>query len=516
MPIIHSLARTAVLTGLLLLTKGCTALLPDRALELPETVGACQAFLARIDRTVKADGATDGASFQIDGFPYLRTNRFLTALEAKLITRDQIQAWLTAMHTLDLEARRKEIRNLSKWRLERLAADGPASGQRETLLGQAEQCSQTLFAHHRYETDLRARLRAEIAIPDEYQTWRRLVGLYPLASLPVALITDNVFDEFRQWHATAPEDLPVSGRLVNMVPEDEPGPKPFDPRTLFQPPQLDALGIVQLTVKQGRQLAAHYAPVITQDTRDEFDRIGTLVWRNGRVQVAVEQATVYYYFSFALLAGRPVLQINYTIWYPRRDGPNAPWIERGPLDGITLRISIDHQARPFMVDLMNSCGCYHFFIPERAAVRAVRKITLEVDPLVPGWMPPDFPEQRLRLQVNAGWHQVQHVGTAPLSTTGQVYRLEPYEKLETLPNEAGQSRSMFDADGIAHNSERIEPLIFFSMGIPSVGSMRQRGRHAIRFVGRAYFDDPLLFEESFEFNWDHFGFNADRDPETRP
>jgi hypothetical protein len=56
---------------------------------------------------------------------------------------------------------------------------------------------------------------------------------------------------------------------------------------------------------------------------------------------------------------------------------------------------------------------------------------------------------------------------------------------------------MFDAKGIAVSTERIEPLIFFSMGIPSIGSMRQRGHHAIELTGRDHFDDPLLFEKNF-------------------
>ena len=47
------------------------------------------------------------------------------------------------------------------------------------------------------------------------------------------------------------------------------------------------------------------------------------------------------------------------------------------------------------------------------------------------------------------------------------------------------------------------------MGIPDVGSMRQRGHHAIKLVGRAYFDDPLLFEKSFEFNRAYFGWEPE-------
>jgi hypothetical protein len=96
------------------------------------------------------------------------------------------------------------------------------------------------------------------------------------------------------------------------------------------------------------------------------------------------------------------------------------------------------------------------------------------------------------------------VGVASGGPDWRKYRLAPYEELETLRDADGRARSMFDADGIAYDSPRIEPLIFFSMGIPAVGSMRQRGHHAIRLVGRAYFDDPLLFEKSFEFDRAYF------------
>jgi hypothetical protein len=415
------------------------------------------------------------------------------------------------MHTLDLEARRKEILNLSMPRFQGIIAEAPHIQNRDALHVEVSQCSRTLFTYHRYETDLRDRVNRKAAIPDEYRTWRRLVGLYPLAALPVAYVTDRVYDDFRSWHATAPEDLPLTGRLVTMGPAsaDADG---FNPQNLFRAERLNALGMPRMTAEDGRRLATHFAPVITQDEADDFDHIGTLMWKDGRVHVSVDQATVYYYFSYGLLAGRPVLQINYAFWYSRRDGTNAPWIERGPLDGLTVRISIDHRAHPFMVDLMNNCGCYHFFIPDQTAIEAPREIILEVDSLVPAWLPPGVPEKRIHLRVNSGWHQVQHVGTAPALLTSSQYQLIPYEQLEMLAYDEGQRQSIFDADGIAHNSERIEPLIFFSMGIPAIGSMRQRGHHAIKLVGRAYFDDPLLFEKSFILNWAHFGYASESDP----
>ncbi len=71
--------------------------------------------------------------------------------------------------------------------------------------------------------------------------------------------------------------------------------------------------------------------------------------------------------------------------------------------------------------------------------------------------------------------------------------------LESLPAGPGAHASLFGPGGIAKGSERIEPYILFSMGVPDVGSMRQRGHHAILFIGRSHFDDPGLFDRNFEF-----------------
>ena len=77
------------------------------------------------------------------------------------------------------------------------------------------------------------------------------------------------------------------------------------------------------------------------------------------------------------------------------------------------------------------------------------------------------------------------------------YELAPYDLLEALPREHGRTESLFTAGGIAKCSQRSERFILFSMGIPKIGSMRQRGHHAIELIGRVQFDDPDLFDQSF-------------------
>lgn len=62
----------------------------------------------------------------------------------------------------------------------------------------------------------------------------------------------------------------------------------------------------------------------------------------------------------------------------------------------------------------------------------------------------------------------------------QPYTLLSYDTLETLPAKNGQTESMFDNKGIGKGATRAkEQVIFFSMGIPSVGAMRQRGHHPV-------------------------------------
>ena len=193
------------------------------------------------------------------------------------------------------------------------------------------------------------------------------------------------------------------------------------------------------------------------------------------------------------------MQINYVIWYPARGGSNAPLIERGPIDGLTLRVSLANSGMPFMVDMMNNCGCYHFFIPRRGQVLKIRPSPLAIDAFVPTWLPDGFPQNRLKVRVISGWHQVANIDARRMLHDFTPYHLVPYQQLEMLKKIDGHYESMFNARGIGKHTQRIESDIFIPMGIPQVGRMRQRGHHAIKFVGRAHFDDPHLFDDNFEF-----------------
>jgi hypothetical protein len=199
------------------------------------------------------------------------------------------------------------------------------------------------------------------------------------------------------------------------------------------------------------------------------------------------------------LSGQPVLQINYAFWYSGRYGKNSPGIERGPLDGVTFRITFDPEGDPIMADIMNNCGCYHFYVPRKERVDKIHFSSNGLYPFVPAWLPDDFPDRRPSLRINSGWHQVQKVFTYDAPVDAVSYELRPYDELEVLPHPDGSTESVFTADGIMKDSSRIEPYIFFSMGIPKVGYMRQRGHHAVKLVGRGHFTDTDIYDRYFVF-----------------
>lgn len=482
---------------LFLMLSACARPLPP---SLPEPLSDCVQVLSHVDTAVNRSESADTAAFRIDGYPFLRSDRFLARIAVDAATTEQQSAWLNRLHRLDLDARRKEAAVLEPRLLKRLARNLGIPADREFLMERTIGCSGELYMGATENPDLVDQVAEAIRVPTEYAAWQRWLGLYPLAAIPVTAVSNKVFHEFRERHRTPLADLPVEGRRLAYVPKGEPPSDTEDIR--LQPIHRDSLEIPLVSPAEARQLALRFAPNLVQDTVGGYDRIGRIRWSGETPQVDTRDPTAYYYLSFALLDRRPVLQINYTFWYPARNGSRSPWFERGPLDGLTVRISLDiddPDGRPFMMDVMNNCGCYHFFVPDHHRVTDIRNPAWGPATLIPSWLPEGIPEQRVRLYVNSGWHQVDHIAAGDPSEPGIGYRLRDYRELEMLPDGAGGARSLFNEDGIAFGSPRIEPLFFFSMGIPSVGSMRQRGHHAIKFVGREHFDDPELFNRWFSF-----------------
>ena len=483
----------------LFLMTGCISYMAQRVPLSLERPKECQALLTALNQEVEKAGVKDAASYPVPGFPYLRTNRFLSRLKENIHSDERREQWSRRMRMLDLKARRREISNLPDAALSSFSSKWRKPSSRSEFYEQAESCSETLFQHDTTRLDFYETLMPLVDVPDEYSLAMRIFGLYPLVAIPVAVATDISRKKVRSWYDTSLENLPVDGQLRAFIPAESSSLADNELQAVMEALRENSQDLPLPDRDLAKKLIRHFAPVFIQDVAASYDRIGRIVWRGECPDVDQTRPTVYYYFSNAFLKDKPILQINYVIWYSERAGKRAPSIEHGHLDGLTLRVSLDDRGKPFMVDIVNDCGCYHLFVPEKERVAQIVSKLLKFDPFVPQWLPDVSPDQRLGIRLNSGWHQVQRLIAAKDFPDPIPYELVPYDILEALPREEGQTESIFNPKGIAKCSNRIERFIFFSMGIPKIGSMRQRGHHAIELIGESRFDDPYLFDESFIF-----------------
>ncbi len=464
-----------------------------------ETSEGCKEFLNRLDEIVKEAGIRDASSVSVPGFPYLRVNRFLASLKKNVKSDEEKKEWIRWMQELDLESRKKEISNLPDQAIFSVKIKDVKKIDRENLYARVRSCSFKLLNDDRAEPGFNEMLFSLAHVPDEYSFFRRAMGLYPLVSIPVAAVTGRSRNKMRGRFETPLDELPVDGHIKAFIPAKKLFLPEGDVREIIGRSKMNPLRVPRLDKDQEEKLVWSFAPILIQDVAASYDQIGEMIWRKGQVEVDPKKPTVYYYLSHAFFKGEPVLQINYVFWYSERAGERPPGIEKGHLDGLTIRISLDDRGKVFMADVINNCGCYHFFVPQKERVSQVLTRPMMFDAFVPQWLPTVASAERLGIRINSGWHQVQRLISTGEFPNSSPYALIPYAVLEALPRKDSRTESIFNSKGIAKGSDRLERFILFSMGIRAIGSMRQRGCHAIELIGKEHFDNPSLFDQNFVF-----------------
>jgi hypothetical protein len=482
----------------ILLLIGCSAISINRQVAEFQRPAEAVRFFDLLNRSVLKTGVRDASVFAVKGFPYLRTNRFLTGLKDDLTSDARKVQWVRWMQQLDLEARQKEILNLPVEALQDLVRLLGEPGGRPMLQQRATYYSEKLLTHDQRQSSFYDLLLELVTDPSEYSTTMRIMGIYPLTLIPVTIVTHRVQEKFRKRHLTPVDQFETLGELTAYNPSHVTDYSDRTVRLILDRSRQNALGVPRPSAADRQTLLTMFAPVIYQDVAADYDEIGNVVWQDNKVSINPAKPTVYCYFSHARLKGMPVLQLNYVFWYSSRNGRESPWFEKGLLDGLTVRVSLDFDGAPFMVDIMNNCGCYHFFVPHVKKIGKMIPTPDGIDAFVPRRLPESYPQKRLKLRIISGWHQVANMDDTMTAARSLTYQLADYKQLEMLPHDDRSYESIFNSVGIGKGTERIEPLIFFPMGIVDVGSMRQRGHHAIKLVGREHFDDPDLFDRNFE------------------
>ena len=461
-----------------LLLWGCSTT-PE--LQAPET-GTCRALLTELDHAIGAETHFEPGLRRIDGWPLLRTNRFLASFAYDNLPANARSAWLG--HAFEL-----------------------ARNAYGTEFARLDQRTREGLQHRHGFTDLDTRLASCFAdtappetldaaayrVPDSYNTAARALGLYPVTSLVARGFIEgyrrDMTARYMAGRATRFERATV---YTGTAPGDMPAAFPAAPDT-------DALGAPRLSAGERDALFRRFVPQVVVELQSDADRIGAPVLDGqGRIEIDTSRPVVFTFPSHTRLGSRVLLQLNYAFWFPERPPAHTLDLYAGELSGVLWRVTLDHELRPVLYDSIHQCGCYHkLFLPpgSRIDLEGLEGERPLVFPLPPGIAG----DRGLRLRLEAGTHYIIDVDEPLPFTDGKHYVLKDYSSQLQLPA-ADAARSLFGPGGIVQQSQRPERFVLWPLGVPSAGAMRQRGLHAIAFVGRRHFDDPDLLEKlTFDF-----------------
>jgi hypothetical protein len=454
-------------------------------------VQRCAGWFATLDEVIDRSAVHDAEAYRIPGFPYLRVNRFLASFREQAL-RDPaaFAAWEQRLGDLDARARSYELSNLPP---QSLAALGVASRPEATAL--TSHCATILTTLDSTTASRREALAGRAQVPDDYADWKRAVGLYPLVKLPFFEFAKGWQNEATGMFQLAALETSSGPHFVRYQPPDSTLSAPQVAALLAQAKR-DALGIPLFSDRDRAALVATFAPVLEIETTGDYDRIGPLRWGGGDApEVEVSRPTMYQRIALTRYGERSLVQVVYSIWFPKR--PATSWLDpvSGTLDGIVFRVTLDSFGHPLVYDSIHACGCYHMFFPTPRVV-AIASPDPNVEwAFIPHHLPAIDAPQRLVVRITSGNHYLTDV-RPDSGGRGAVYAVADDSQLRTLPV-AGGTRSAFGADGIVAGTDRGERLVTWPLGIESAGAMREWGRHATALVGRRQFDDADLIERRF-------------------
>jgi hypothetical protein len=488
-------------TALLVLTAatlaGCSTGF-DRPSKPGDHTTACEQLFLSLDTAVERADVGDGAAARIDGFPYLRASRFLASFRTQPMSAAEERRWISLLGDLDTEARMLELANLpeparAELDLSLLEATGRAVG--------LSRCAEALVERDLSDPGSVADLRTAIEVPDEYQDWKRVLGLYPLSALPFLQGVAAFQAERQVVFATPLEDLPIEGRLAGYAPPPGPMESTESVKAMLASARDNPLQIPLPTPTELSRLFATFAPVLEIDQVERNDQIGIPgLGAEGEPFVDVSRPVLFVRTAHTRYGDQTLLQLVYSFWFPARPPMGPVDLLAGRLDGITWRVTLDNDGNPLLFDSIHNCGCYHMFFPTGKLRERETPQSLQEPIFVPSRLSSWRPGERIVLRIESRTHYLQDVRQASDTEhpARQTYAFLSDDELRSLEGENNARYSLFRPDGIVPGTQRGERLFFWPMGVPDPGAMRQWGRHATAFVGRRHFDDPRLIERYFE------------------
>ena len=465
----------------------------------------CAELFKETEQAVIAAGVLDSQDARIAGYPYLRVNRFLSDYRQE-VSGAALESWINRLQELAMDGWQEELMNLpanARQRLQnRVNTRHPSDA---SLIKALHTCGTILRNKDLDETVEQNTFREKALVPAEYQTWQRIAGLYPLTALAFRLGIYRWHQQTLETYRLPLQELPVKGQLILYSPAQKtPTLSQAEVAGIIKQSSENSLNSPFPRPEEQKQLFDTMHPIFEIDTASEADKIGSPVWQGGNYPyVDTSKPMVYRHLSHIRIRNQTLLQLNYTIWFPSRPKSSSVDLLGGHLDGITWRVTLLPDGKPWLFDTIHNCGCYHLFFPtQNTRVSEQASILNEPDFMPQQALSVDTEKQTI-VRIASNSHYIQRVYFTPAIASHEYhYQWADADSLRSLPLPDGNRRSLFGQDGIVAGSERGERFLFWPMGIPNPGAMRQWGHHATAFVGRRHFDDPHLFENTFTIKRD--------------
>ncbi|PSU33931.1 hypothetical protein [Photobacterium lutimaris] len=446
-----------------------------------QSLQSCLSHLSAFKKEVNRQQVNDGQVLNHKAFPYLAFDRFSQSqLEQVTTDRDRSQ-WLDYTSQLATRQRQAEFNNLLVNRFDLQVLDN---------------CADKLTAEAKHN-DLvwESLIEQKISIPDSYEPWLRVFGLYPISRQ----VAQSSIDKEKKRILLGFSDTSIHTTSYRLPKTSLPAQ---DIETWFNDAlQHSTLGWPMLTDAQISQLYHYYSPLINVEHGSDDDIPGTVHYLANEQQPAVDPSkpALYVHHSYTQLYGETYLQLNYSLWFANRTPTSSFDPYAGKFDGVLLRLTLDHQGRPLLLDSIHHCGCYHmvFNLTDRFGFENANP-DIETPLLFKRAVPSHASSWSVTL--SQGEHMIRHIdwnkqAEAEAKRQARTLARLDYDQLRQLPTGHHHTVSLFNPRGLLPSSERLESVYLWPFGIPSAGAMRQLGHHAIAFVGVRHFDQPNLFEQ---------------------
>lgn len=350
------------------------------------------------------------------------------------------------------------------------------------------------------EEEERQHLKSIAKVPDDYKTWQRVIGLYPLTALLFRSGINSWHKETNKIYEQPLETLEIKGELISYsLSSNKEILSEQEVSQIIKDSSKISLNTPEPSSNDKQKLFDSFAPIFEIDTLSNDDRIGTVEWdKDAIAKINTNLQSVYQHLSYTRIDGQNLLQLNYSIWFPARPKTSNFDILGGHLDGITWRVTLLPNGKPLLFDSIHNCGCYHLFFPTQHAIVLPQTSSFEEPIFIPQTVSIRSSERPV-IRIAHSSHYIERVYFKnTVSSIFKQYKLKNANALRSLKLNNEERRSLFDEAGIIQSSQRGERYFFWPMGIPSPGAMRQWGHHATAFVGQRHFDDARLFEKYFD------------------